>query len=109
MKIDGTPYRTIWLAADGRAVEIIDQTKLPHAFVTVRLETIAATATAIRDMWVRGAPLLGVNGIPIICHGSSPPKAIESAIYVADRAAKASMVSHFIGALTRPTESGSAV
>ena len=56
-----------------------------------------------------GAPLLGVNGIPIICHGSSPPKAIESAIYVADRAAKASMVSHFIGALARPTESGSAV
>lgn len=55
-----------------------------------------------------GAPLLGVNGIPIICHGSSPPKAIEGAIYVADRAAKASMVSHFIGALTRPTESGSA-
>lgn len=55
-----------------------------------------------------GAPLLGVNGIPIICHGSSPPKAIEGAIDVADRAAKASMVSHFIGALTRPTESGSA-
>ena len=56
-----------------------------------------------------GAPLLGVNGIPIICHGSSPPKAIEGAIYVADRAAKASMVSHFIGALARPTESGNAV
>jgi glycerol-3-phosphate acyltransferase PlsX len=56
-----------------------------------------------------GAPLLGVNGIPIICHGGSPPKAIEGAIYVADRAAKASMVSHFIGELTRPTESGSAV
>jgi glycerol-3-phosphate acyltransferase PlsX len=56
-----------------------------------------------------GAPLLGVNGIPIICHGGSPPKAIEGAIYVADRAAKASMVSHFVGELNRPTESGSAV
>ena len=56
-----------------------------------------------------GAPLLGVNGIPIICHGGSPPKAIENAIHVADRAAKASMVSHFVRELTRPIESGSTV
>ncbi len=56
-----------------------------------------------------GAPLLGVNGIPIICHGSSPPKAIENAIHVADRAAKASMVSHFVRELTQPLESGSTV
>jgi len=56
-----------------------------------------------------GAPLLGVNGIPIICHGGSPPKAIENAIYVADRAAKASMVSHFVKELTPPIESGSTV
>ncbi len=56
-----------------------------------------------------GAPLLGVNGIPIICHGGSPPKAIENAIRVADRAAKASMVSHFVRELTQPIESGSTV
>ena len=56
-----------------------------------------------------GAPLLGVNGIPIICHGASPPKAIENAIRVADRAAKASMVSHFVRELARPIESGSTV
>ena len=59
MKVDGTPYRTIWLARDGWAVEIIDQTRLPFAFVTRRLETADAAATAIRDMWVRGAPLIG--------------------------------------------------
>jgi glycerol-3-phosphate acyltransferase PlsX len=57
-----------------------------------------------------GAPLLGVNGIPIICHGGSPPKAIENAIHVADRAAKASMVSHFVREMKTPTtETGSAV
>jgi glycerol-3-phosphate acyltransferase PlsX len=56
-----------------------------------------------------GAPLLGVNGIPIICHGGSPPKAIENAIRVADRAAKASMVSHFVRELARPIQSGSTV
>ena len=30
-----------------------------------------------------GAPLLGINGASIICHGSSPPKAIKNAIRVA--------------------------
>ena len=61
MNVDGTPYRTIWLADDGWAVEIIDQTKLPHAFVTLRLETKQDAATAIADMWVRGAPLIGAT------------------------------------------------
>ena len=56
-----------------------------------------------------GAPLLGVSGIPIICHGGSPPKAIENAIRVADKAAKASMVSHFVRELAHPIESGSTV
>ncbi|NBC32897.1 MAG: S-methyl-5-thioribose-1-phosphate isomerase [Alphaproteobacteria bacterium] len=61
MNVDGVPYRTIWPAADGRAVEIIDQTRLPHAFVTARLETLADAARAIRDMQVRGAPLIGAT------------------------------------------------
>ncbi len=61
MNVDGTPKRTIWLADDGWAVEIIDQTRLPHAFVTRRLETLDEAAVAIRDMWVRGAPLIGAT------------------------------------------------
>jgi len=61
MKVDGKPYRTIWLADDGWAVEIIDQTKLPHAFIIVRLEDLGTACTAIRDMWVRGAPLIGAT------------------------------------------------
>ncbi len=61
MNVDGIPYRTIWLARDGRAVEIIDQTRLPFEFVTVRLENVGDAATAIRDMWVRGAPLIGAT------------------------------------------------
>ncbi|MDO8607162.1 MAG: S-methyl-5-thioribose-1-phosphate isomerase [Phaeospirillum sp.] len=61
MKINGTPFRTIWLAADGRGVEIIDQTRLPHDFVTVTLRTLADAEDAIRDMWVRGAPLIGAT------------------------------------------------
>lgn len=61
MNVDGVPYRTIWLASDGRAVEIIDQTRLPFDFVTLRLETVDQAAAAIRDMWVRGAPLIGAT------------------------------------------------
>lgn len=56
-----------------------------------------------------GAPLLGVNGIAIICHGGSPPKAIRNAIGVADRAARASMVSHFEKELTMPASEGKSV
>ena len=56
-----------------------------------------------------GAPLLGVNGITIICHGGSPPKAVRNAIGVADRAAKASMVSHFKKELTMPVLQGGTV
>jgi len=61
MKVDGKPYRTIWPAEDGWAVEIIDQTRLPFEFVTVRLENVEDAAVAIKDMLVRGAPLIGAT------------------------------------------------
>ncbi|HZD03575.1 MAG TPA: hypothetical protein VE173_01620, partial [Longimicrobiales bacterium] len=41
-----------------------------------------------------GAPLLGVNGVCVICHGGSPPKAIRNAIGVAARAVRSHMVTH---------------
>jgi len=62
MNIDGKPYRTIWLADDGRAVEVIDQTRLPHVFSVRRLVTMTDVAEAIRTMVVRGAPLIGAAG-----------------------------------------------
>jgi len=61
MNISGRPTRTIWPSADGVAVEIIDQTRLPHAFVTARLATLDDAAHAIRAMLVRGAPLIGAT------------------------------------------------
>lgn len=59
MKIDGKPTRTIWLEDDGKSVGAIDQTMLPHRFVTLRLATLADAARAIKSMQVRGAPLIG--------------------------------------------------
>lgn len=61
MNIAGRPTRTIWPDADGVSVSIIDQTRLPHAFATVRLETLGDAAHAIREMLVRGAPLIGAT------------------------------------------------
>lgn len=61
MRVDGKHFRSIWAAADGCAVEIIDQTLLPHAFVTLRLQTLRDAERAICDMQVRGAPLIGVT------------------------------------------------
>jgi phosphate acyltransferase len=48
-----------------------------------------------------GAPLLGVNGVTIICHGSSPPRAIRNAIRVARQAVESRMVEHIERQLAR--------
>lgn len=67
MKINGKPTRTIWLADNGWAVVIIDQTRLPHVFETVTLETVEAAAHAIKAMLVRGAPLIGATAAYGLC------------------------------------------
>ena len=61
MKVDGKPYRTIWVDHDGASVAIIDQTKLPRELAVASLATLDDAAAAIRDMQVRGAPLIGVT------------------------------------------------
>jgi len=60
MRVHGVSYRTIALADDGWSVAVIDQTRLPFAFEQVQLRTAEQAAVAIKDMIVRGAPLIGV-------------------------------------------------
>lgn len=67
MKVDGVPYRTIWLDDDGKSVRIIDQTLLPHEFRIVTLRAMEDAAHAIRSMQVRGAPLIGVTAAYGLC------------------------------------------
>jgi methylthioribose-1-phosphate isomerase len=69
VRVGERAYRSIWLAADGRAVEIIDQTRLPFHFEIVRLESAAAAMDAIRRMLVRGAPLIGSTAAYGLCLG----------------------------------------
>jgi methylthioribose-1-phosphate isomerase len=67
MKVDGKPWRTIWLEADGCSVGVIDQTRLPHRFETKRLATLADAAAAIATMVIRGAPLIGATAAYGMC------------------------------------------
>ena len=61
MKINGKKFHTIWLKEnDEQIVQIIDQRFLPHEFVIENLETVDDVERAIREMHVRGAPLIGV-------------------------------------------------
>ncbi|MFL6580495.1 MAG: S-methyl-5-thioribose-1-phosphate isomerase [Burkholderiales bacterium] len=59
MKVAGVPYRSVWREAE--RVAIIDQTRLPFEFHTLRLGSCEETAHAIRSMQVRGAPLIGAT------------------------------------------------
>ena len=59
--------RTIWLEPDGWSVGIIDQTALPHRFVTAHLTSLEETAHAISAMQIRGAPLIGATAAYGVC------------------------------------------
>ncbi len=55
-----------------------------------------------------GAPLLGVGGVTIICHGGSPPRAICNAIQIAAQAVERGMVRHIEREMSRLAEMSAA-
>jgi len=58
----GKAFRTIWLAPDDpQTVRIIDQRSLPHRYELRDLHRYTDGVHAIRDMLVRGAPLIGAT------------------------------------------------
>ena len=59
MKIKGNEYSTIWF--EKNIVKIIDQTKLPHQFIIKELKNVEDVINAIKNMEVRGAPLIGAT------------------------------------------------
>jgi len=61
MNINGEHYHTIWLKEnDNQIVQVIDQRYLPHKIEIVDIETVDEMVFAIKEMIVRGAPLIGV-------------------------------------------------
>jgi methylthioribose-1-phosphate isomerase len=82
MKVDGKHFRTIWLEDDGRSVGAIDQRRLPHEFIVVRLTNCAEAADAIRAMLVRGAPLIGAAaayGMALAMHEDASDAGLDRA------------------------------
>jgi methylthioribose-1-phosphate isomerase len=78
MKILGKEWRTVWVNAD-QSVEVIDQRFLPHELRTVRLTDVRAFELAIREMWIRGAPLIGVvaaYGVAVAMREDSSDRAL---------------------------------
>ena len=84
MKIAGTHYRTIWptKVSGSDAVEVIDQTRLPHEFATLTLKTAEDCARAIKTMVVRGAPLIGATaayGLALAMRADASDAALDAA------------------------------
>ena len=82
MKVDGKHFRTIWLEGDGWSVGAIDQRRLPHEFIVVRLTSCAEAADAIRSMLVRGAPLIGATaayGMALAMHEDASDAGLDRA------------------------------
>ncbi|HEX4677180.1 MAG TPA: S-methyl-5-thioribose-1-phosphate isomerase, partial [Steroidobacteraceae bacterium] len=69
MKIDGVHHRSIWLSDNGWSVRIFDQRQLPWRVEIAELTSIEAAARAIKEMWTRGAPLIGATAAYGVCLG----------------------------------------
>ena len=61
MLVDGNNFTTIWIDDNNQKIKIIDQRLLPHTFRIVTLNSVKDIEFAIREMQVRGAPLIGVT------------------------------------------------
>jgi methylthioribose-1-phosphate isomerase len=62
MNVNGQHYRTIWLKeTDNTIIQIINQLALPHSFEISDLRTVEDVRKAIKDMYVRGAGLIGAT------------------------------------------------
>jgi len=76
LKVGDRAYRTIWVAADGVSVEIIDQTKLPHSLVIAKLETVSIQTDTPARVVINertGTVVIGGNvqlGVAAVAHGN---------------------------------------
>ncbi len=62
MHVNGKTFRALWADENRKSVNIINQTKLPFSFEIDNIGTYEGLVTAIKDMQLRGAPLIGVAG-----------------------------------------------
>ena len=82
MKVAGVHQRSLWPAPGREALFVIDQRHLPHRLMIARLASLAEVRTAIADMWVRGAPLIGATaayGMALQCAVAADDESLRAA------------------------------
>ncbi|MCK5784772.1 MAG: S-methyl-5-thioribose-1-phosphate isomerase, partial [Desulfobacterales bacterium] len=62
MNKSGRKFRPIWIDHASDVVKVIDQRALPHEQIDMTLNSVEQVIFAIKEMVVRGAPLIGVTG-----------------------------------------------
>jgi methylthioribose-1-phosphate isomerase len=80
VKIDGVHHRSIWLSDNGWSARILDQRQLPWRVEIAELTSVEAAARAIKEMWTRGAPLIGATaayGIALGLRADASDSALE--------------------------------
>jgi len=77
--------QSIWFSEQSETVNIIDQRHLPHRLVIEEIDDLQRMCTAIREMHLRGAPLIGVAaayGMYLACRqaeGAGTADSLEAA------------------------------
>ncbi|MEG3143240.1 S-methyl-5-thioribose-1-phosphate isomerase [Sphingomonas sp. RT2P30] len=82
MKLEGRHQRSITRTTDGRGARILDQRRLPWEVVWVELRSVEEAERAIREMWTRGAPLIGATaayGLAIALAADGSDAALDAA------------------------------
>ena len=77
----------------GRGIDVLDQRRLPQAETRLMLESVEAVCVAIRELSVRGAPLLGIAGAAGMAIGAQTAGCDDASLVAAAAALRA----------TRPT------
>ncbi|MCL6269704.1 hypothetical protein M3P05_07100 [Sansalvadorimonas sp. 2012CJ34-2] len=82
MNVNGKHYRSIWMESPGGDFLTLDQKLLPYQFEVIPIRSVNDAATAIEDMTVRGAPLIGATaacGMALQVRESASDQFIEQA------------------------------
>jgi len=99
MKMHGRHYRTIWVKPqDPSVIQIIDQRFLPYEFIIEDIRSVDEMARAIKDMHLRGAPLIGAAGaygmyLAVLNHPDANPEFSADAL----KSARPTAVNLFYG------------
>jgi len=111
---DGFVGNSILKFGEGLAAALLTMLRQELAHRPLARAGAALALPALRSLWRKldyaeygGAPLLGVKGVSLVCHGSSKARAIENAIRVARQCVASNFVEELTRAFSQASEEGS--